>query len=115
MSPVPAAVLLAALAAAALLAERTISVAVIAVVLLALCLRAPRRRRWPYLVGTLGSGLVLVLFGPLAARYGGVVYWEGPEVPVVGRLDITSEELAEALHQALRLVAVGLAFAAYAL
>lgn len=115
MSPVPAAVLLAALAAAALLADRTISVAVIAVVLLALCLRAPRRRRWPYLVGTLGSGLVLFLFSPLAARYGGVVYWEGPEVPVVGRLDVTSEELAEALYQALRLVAVGLAFAAYAL
>ena len=89
--------------------------AVIAIALLALCLRAPRRRRWPYLVGTLGSGLVLFLFSPLAARYGGVVYWEGPEVPVVGRLDVTSEELAEALYQALRLVAVGLAFAAYAL
>ena len=46
---------------------------------------------------------------------GGVVYWDGPTVPVIGRLDITSEELSEALFQGLRLVAVGLAFAAYAL
>ena len=115
MSPVPAAALLAALAAAALLADRTISVAIITAGLFALCLRAPRGRRWPYLAGTLVSGLVLFLFSPLVARYGGVVYWEGPEVPVIGRLDVTSEELSEALFQSLRLVAVGLAFAAYAL
>jgi energy-coupling factor transport system permease protein len=115
VSPVPAAALLAGLAAAALLADRTISVAIIAAGLFALCLRAPRGRRWPYLVGTLGSGLVLFLFSPLVARYGGVVYWEGPEVPVIGQLDVTSEELSEALFQSLRLVAVGLAFAAYAL
>ncbi len=115
MSPVPAAALLAGLAAAALLADRTISVAIIAAGLFALCLRAPRGRRWPYLVGTLASGLVLFLFSPLVARYGGVVYWEGPEVPVIGQLDVTSEEVSEALFQSLRLVAVGLAFAAYAL
>ena len=115
MSSVPAAALLAGLAAAALLADRTISVAIIAAGLFALCLRAPRGRRWPYLVGTLGSGLVLFLFSPLVARYGGVVYWEGPEIPVIGQLDVTSEELSEALFQSLRLIAVGLAFAAYAL
>jgi energy-coupling factor transport system permease protein len=115
VSPVPAAALLAGLAAAALLADRTASVAVIAAVLLAVCLRAPRRRRWPYLVGTLASGLVLFLFSPLVAAYGGVVYWEGPTIPVIGTLDVTSEELAEALFQGLRLTAVGLAFAAYAL
>ena len=115
VSPVPAAALLAALAAAALLADRTISVAIIAAGLFALCLRAPRGRRWPYLVGTLASGLVLFLFSPLVARYGGVVYWEGPEVPVIGQLDVTSEEVSEALFQSLRLIAVGLAFAAYAL
>ncbi len=115
MSAVPAAALLAGLAAAALLADRTISVAIIAAGLFALCLRAPRGRRWPYLVGTLGSGLVLFLFSPLVARYGGVVYWEGPEIPVIGQLDVTSEELSEALFQSLRLIAVGLAFAAYAL
>jgi energy-coupling factor transport system permease protein len=115
VSPVPAAALLGGLAAAALLADRTISVAVIAGVLLAVCLRAPRGRRWPYLVGTLASGLTLFLFSPLVASYGGVVYWEGPTVPVLGTLDVTSEEVAEALFQGLRLMAVGLAFAAYAL
>jgi energy-coupling factor transport system permease protein len=115
VSPVPAAALLAALAVAALLAERTVSVAAIAVVLLGVCLRAPRRRRWPYLVGTLLSGLVLFLFSPLLGAYGGVVYWEGPSVPVLGRLDVTSNEVTEALFQGLRLVSVGLAFAAYAL
>jgi energy-coupling factor transport system permease protein len=115
MSTVPAAALLAGIAVAALLADRTISVAVITVVLLAVCFRAPRGRRWPYLVGTLGSGLVLFLFSPLVARYGGVVYWDGPSIPVIGRLDVTSEELGEALFQGLRLAAVGLAFAAYAL
>lgn len=115
MSPVPAAALLAGLAAAALLADRTISVAVLAAVLFAVCLRAPRGRRRPYLVGILASGVLLFLLSPLAARYGGVVYWEGPEVPVIGQLDVTSEELSEALFQALRLIAVGLAFAAYAL
>ncbi|HEX2292314.1 MAG TPA: hypothetical protein VHH55_03315, partial [Gaiellaceae bacterium] len=115
MSPVPAAALLAGLAAAALLADRTISVAVIAAALLVACLQAPRDRRRPYLVGTIGSALALFLFSPLAARYGGVVLWSGPEVPVVGRLDVTSAELQEALFQALRLAAVGLAFAAYAL
>jgi energy-coupling factor transport system permease protein len=115
LSSVPAAVLLGAAAAAALLADRTLSVAVIVAVLLAVCLRAPRRRRWPYLVGTLLSGLVLFLFSPLVGNYGGVVYWDGPSIPVVGRLDVTSEELGEALFQGLRLAAVGLAFAAYAL
>lgn len=115
MSTVPAAALLAALAVAALLADRTISVAVIAAGLLVLCFRAPRGRRWPYLVGTLGSGLVLFVFSPLVARYGGVVYWDGPSIPVIGRLDVTSEEVSEALFQGLRLAAVGLAFAAYAL
>jgi energy-coupling factor transport system permease protein len=115
VSPVPAAALLGGLAAAALVADRTISVAIIAGVLLAVCLRAPRGRRWPYLVGTLASGLTLFLFSPLVASYGGIVYWEGPTVPVLGTLDVTSEELAEALFQGLRLMAVGLAFAAYAL
>ena len=77
LSPVPAAALLAALAAAALLADRTISVAIIAAGLFALCLRAPRGRRWLYLAGTLVSGLVLFLFSPLVARYGGVALLGG--------------------------------------
>jgi energy-coupling factor transport system permease protein len=115
VSPVPAATLLAGLAAAALLADRTLSVAVIAVGLLAVCFRVPRRRRWPYLIGTLGSAAILFVGSPLFARYGGVVYWDGPSVPVIGRLDVTSEELSESLFQSLRFAAVGLAFAAYAL
>lgn len=115
MSAVPAAVLLAGLAAAALLADRTISIAVIAAVLLAVCFRVPRSRRWPYLVGTLGSAFILFLGSPIFARYGGVVYWDGPSVPAIGRLDITSEEVSVALFQSLRFAAVGLAFAAYAL
>jgi len=115
VSPVPAALLLGGFATAALLADRPLSVAAITLVLLAVCLRAPRRRRWPYLIGTLASGLVVFLFSPLLGSYGGIVYWEGPSIPVLGRLDVTSNELDEALFQGLRLVAVGLAFAAYAL
>lgn len=115
MSPVPAAALLAGLAAAALLADRTVSVAAIAAVLLLVCSRAPRGRRWPYLIGTLGAATMLFLFSPLFARYGGIVYWDGPSVPVIGELDVTSEELSESLFQSLRFAAVGLAFAAYAL
>ena len=115
MSAVPALCVLAALAAAALVADRTATVAAIALVLLVLCLRAPRRRRWPYLVGTFASAAFLFLVSPLLARYGGAVLWEGPTVPVIGRLDVTDEELSIALFQALRLTAVGLAFAAYAL
>lgn len=115
MNAVPAAALLAALAAAALLADRTLSVAVIAGALLALCFRVPRRRRWPYLLGTLGSATVLLVGSPLFARYGGIVYWEGPSIPVIGKLDVTSEELGESVFQSLRFAAVGLAFAAYAL
>ena len=115
MSSVPALAVLACLAAAALLADRTTTVAAITVLLLVVCLRAPRRRRWPYLVGTLVSALFLFLLSPLLATYGGVVLWDGPSVPVLGRLDVTDEELRIALFQALRLAAVGLAFAAYAL
>jgi energy-coupling factor transport system permease protein len=115
VSAVPAAALLAALGTAALLADRTISVAVIAACLLVVCSRAPRGRRWPYLIGTLGAATMLFLFSPLFARYGGIVYWDGPSVPVIGELDVTSEELSESLFQSLRFAAVGLAFAAYAL
>jgi energy-coupling factor transport system permease protein len=115
VSAVPALCVLAALAAAALVADRTITVAAIALVLLAACLRAPRRRRWPYLVGTLASAAFLFLLSPLLGSYGGYELWQGPSVPVLGRLDVTDEELRTALFQALRLAAVGLAFAAYAL
>ena len=45
MSPVPAAILLAAAGSAALLAERLWAIAAIAAVLLAVCLRAPSPSR----------------------------------------------------------------------
>jgi energy-coupling factor transport system permease protein len=115
MSPVPAAALLAALAAVALIADRAWVVASIAAGLLVLCLRAPRTRRWLYLAGTLGSSLSIFLLSPLVSHRGTHIVWEGPKIPVLGFLDVTGEELAAGGVQALRLAAVGLAFAAYAL
>ena len=115
MSPVPAAALLASLAALALAAERTWVVAAIAVGLLVACLQAPRARRFVYLAGTLVSSLSVFVLSPFVSSEGSHVIWEGPQVPVLGVLDVTSEELATAGTQALRLAAVGLAFAAYVL
>jgi len=114
LSPAPAAALLAGLAAAALLADRTASVAAIATLLLAVCLRAPAGRRL-YLAGALVSGLAVVVMTPFVETIGTHVLWTGPTVPVLGTLDVTSEELRSGLFQGLRLTAVGLAFAAYAL
>ena len=115
MSPVPAAALLASLAVVALTTERAWVVAVIAAGLLAACLRAPRARRWVYLAGTLVSSLSLFVLSPFLSHEGSNVLWEGRSLPVLGILDVTSEELATAGTQALRLAAVGLAFAAYVL
>src|SRR5207249_7443499 len=115
MRPAAAAALLAALAAAALLAHRTGSVAAIVVLLLVVCLRAPAERRRLYLVGAIGSGLAVVLVTPFVETIGSHSLWTGPTVPVLGQLDVTSEELRNGIFQGLRLTAVALAFAAYAL
>jgi energy-coupling factor transport system permease protein len=115
VSPAPAAALLAGLVAAALLADRTESVAAIAVLLLVVCLRAPARRRRLYLVGALTTGLAVAVLTPFVATVGSHPLWTGPTVPVLGTLDVTSEELRNGLFQGLRLTAVALAFAAYAL
>ena len=115
MRPAAAAALLAALAAAALLATRTVSVALIAGVLLLVCLQAPADRRRLYLVGALLSGLAVVVLTPFVETIGSHPIWTGPTVPVLGQLDITREELHNGLFQGLRLTAVALAFAAYAL
>jgi len=115
VSAVPAAALLAALAAVALITDRGWVVAVLAIGLLLLCLRAPRGRRRLYLVGTLGSALSVFLLSPVVSHVGTHIIWDGPKIPVVGYLDVTSEEIVAAGIQALRLAAVGLAFAAYAL
>jgi energy-coupling factor transport system permease protein len=115
MRPAAAAALLAGLAAAALLAHRTVSVAAIATLLLVVCLRAPAGRRRLYLVGAIGSGLAVFLVTPFVETIGSHPLWTGPTVPVLGQLDVTSEELRNGLFQGLRLTAVALAFAAYAL
>jgi energy-coupling factor transport system permease protein len=115
VSPAPAAALLAALAAAALLAGRIVSVAAIAAVLLLACLRGPSGRRRLYLASALGSGLAVFLLTPFVSTIGYHVLWSGPTVPVLGQLDVTREELRIGLFQGLRLTAVALAFAAYAL
>jgi energy-coupling factor transport system permease protein len=115
LSPAPAAALLAALATAALLADEIVSVAVISGILLLVSLRAPAQRRWPYLMGVLITGLTVFLLTPFVEVIGSHPIWTGPTIPVLGRLDVTTEELRNGLYQALRLVAVGLAFAVYAL
>jgi energy-coupling factor transport system permease protein len=115
VSPAPAAALLAGLAAAALLAGHMISVAAIAALLLVVCLLGPAGRRRLYLAGALGSGLAVFLLTPLVSTVGWHVLWSGPSIPVLGRLDVTREELHNGLFQGLRLTAVALAFSAYAL
>ncbi len=115
MSATPAAALLAAIAVAALLATHTLSVAAIAAVLLVAAFRAPARRRWPYLLGTLTTGVTVFALTPFVEVIGSHPLWTGPSVPVLGTLDVTTEELRNGLFQGLRLVDVGLAFAVYAL
>ncbi len=115
MRPAAALALLSALAAAALLADRWQVIAVIAAALLGLCLRAPATRRRPYLVGCAVTAGAVVLITPFVVVEGVNVLWSGPVIPVLGQLDVTSEELGMAAVQALRLGAVTLAFAVYAL
>jgi energy-coupling factor transport system permease protein len=99
-----------------MLADRIWAVAALATVLLAVCLRAPAARRGVYLFGALTTGLgVLVLSPFLWSSPDGTIIWQGPTVQVLGPLDVTTTEIAEAGLNALRLVALGLAFAAYAL
>ena len=114
MRPGAAALVLLGVAVTALVADRLWAVGVLAVVLLAVCLRAGRRAK-PYLWGTLFSAGFVFLLSPLLQSTGYHVLWSGPVVPVLGRLDVTTEELQIAGINALRLTAVGLAFAAYAL
>lgn len=115
MNAVPASALLAATVVAALLATHTLSVALICAALLVAAWRAPAQRRWPYLLGTLVSALFVVILTPFVESIGTHELWVGPTVPVLGQLDVTSEELRAGLFQGLRLAAVGLAFAVYAL
>jgi len=115
VSPAPAAALLASLAVVALAADRAWVIATIAAGLLLAALTASGARRLLYIGATLSSALSVFLLSPLVSHTGSHVLWEGPRPPVVGLLDVTSEELAAGGIQALRLAAVGLAFAIYVL
>ena len=114
LGPVPAALLLAAAAAAALLAEHFASVASIAAALLIALVVTGGSRRRLYLYGALVSGLGVLLVWPFVAVVGTDVLWSGPTVPVLGPLDVTSEEIWLGALSALRLTAVALAFSVYA-
>lgn len=115
MSPVPALALLAGLAAAALLATHAVVAGAIALLLLVVALRAPARRRWPYLFGTLSTAASVFCLTPFVEVIGSRPLWTGPTVPVLGTLDVTREELSNGAASAARLAAVGLAFSIYAL
>lgn len=116
MSPVPAALVLAAAGVAALLADRLWVVALLAAALLAVCLRGPAGRRRVYLFGAFSTAAgVLVLSPFLWSAPDGTLLWKGPTVAVLGPLDVTTTELEEAALNALRLAALALAFSAYAL
>jgi energy-coupling factor transport system permease protein len=107
---------LAGAGAAALLAGGLATVGAIVAVLLAVILRyAPAGRRRLYLFGAFWTGLGVFLVWPLVATVGTDVLWSGPSIPVLGRIDVTAEELRLGAFQALRIVAVALAFAVYAL
>jgi energy-coupling factor transport system permease protein len=115
LSPAPAAMLLAALGTAALLAQHLVSIAAIAACLLVICLRAPRRSRRLYLFGAFSTGLGVLVLSPFLHVVGDYVLWSGPTIPVIGTLDVTTEELELAARNGLRLTALALAFTAYAL
>ena len=114
MRSVPAAVLLAGAGAAGLLASRPVSAGAIALVLLLVCLRGSRGRHL-YLYGALLPPAGVFLLSPLLSLEGVHVLWSGPILPVLGPLDVTTEELHTAALSSLRFAAVALAFAAYAL
>jgi energy-coupling factor transport system permease protein len=115
VSPGAAVLVLSALVVAALSVSTSWAVAAIAVLLLAVAVRAPARRRWPYLIGSFTSAALVFVLTPFVEVIGSHPIWTGPTIPVLGTLDVTTEELHNGLFQGLRLLAVGLAFAVYAL
>jgi energy-coupling factor transport system permease protein len=115
LSPVPATLVLACAGGTALLARHVWSAGLLTLALLAVCLTAERSRRRIYVFGALATGAGVFLLSPLLATEGWHVLWSGPTVPVIGTLDVTTEELWIAAENALRLTGMALAFAAYAL
>jgi energy-coupling factor transport system permease protein len=115
LAPAPATLLFAGAGGAALLARHFPSVAVLGACLLVVCLRADVDRRRPYVFGALATGAGVFVVSPFLAVEGVDVLWRGPSVPVLGPLDVTVEELGIAALNGVRLAAIALAFAAYAL
>ena len=114
--PGAALALLVALAAAALVADHwQVPVAIAAVLLSRLPPGACRRRAAVPARLRRSPRAPCFLITPFVVVNGVDVLWTGPMVPVLGQLDVTTEELAGAAIQALRLAAVTLAFAVYAL
>ena len=101
--------------AAALLTRSAAVAGAIAARAPAACFRAAAGLARLYVAGALLSGLGVLVLSPLLQATGSHPLWTGPTVPVLGPLDVTQEELRLAALNALRLTAVGLAFAAYAL
>lgn len=115
LGAVPAAILLAAAGTAALLAQHVVSAGVLAAILLGVCLRASGRARSLYLFGALFTGLTVFVVSPFLWSGGGTVLFSGPIVPVLGPIDLTTDEIKLAALNGLRLTALALAFSAYAL
>ncbi len=116
MSPGPATALLAAVATAAFLVDRIWALATMTVVLLLVCMRAPAGRRWLYVSGAVASAVGVIVISPLTwSSGGGTLLWEGPTLPVIGPLDVSTDEIQIALVNGLRLAVVALAFSAYTL
>ena len=116
MSPGPATALLAAVATAAFLIDRIWALAALTLILLVLCLRAPVERRWLYIGGALFSALTVIVISPLTwSSGGGTLIWEGPTLPVIGPVDLSTDEIRIAVVSGLRFAVVALAFSAYTL
>ncbi|MEO5634438.1 energy-coupling factor transporter transmembrane component T [Gaiella sp.] len=116
MSPGPATVLLAAVAAAGFLIDSIWALATMALILVVVCMRAPVDRRFIYISGALFSALGVIVISPFTwSSGGGTLLWEGPTLPVLGPLDISTDEIRIAVVNGLRLAVVALAFSAYAL
>lgn len=116
MSPGPATALLAAVAIAAFLVDRIWVLAAMMIVLILICLQAPAGRRWLYISGALVSALGVIVISPLTwSSGGGTLLWEGPTLPVIGPVDLSTDEIGIAVVNGLRLAVVALAFSAYTL
>jgi energy-coupling factor transport system permease protein len=112
----PATALLAAVAIAAFLIDGVWALAAMTLVLLVICLRASVQRRWLYIGGVLLSALSVILISPFTwSSGGGTLLWEGPTLPVIGPLDLSTDEIRIAVVNGLRLAVVGLAFSVYTL